>query len=105
MDNAEAAGEGSHLGGEDCVGWGLADQPLEGDAIPNACPLLEGIRHRKARASARDVGKFMDAEGIALANEQCGAAIAREETRLRLDYTQPMHLAQWLGPGHDHIGV
>jgi hypothetical protein len=65
---------------------------------------LDRIRLRDARAHARDVGKTVNAEGIALADEQRTTAISRKVSSLRLDNSELTQFSLGSGPAHDDVG-
>jgi hypothetical protein len=63
------------------------------------------VRKRHPRARTNSIGKAMNPERIAFADEQRHASIFAEETRLRLYHTRLMQLSQGLRAAHEDIGV
>ena len=105
MHDADATPKGRRLRGEEGVGSGVSDQPVEGSPVPGPGVRFLSIRQRGPRPGARDVGEAVDPERIAFAHEQRGAEILREEARLPLDHSKLAQLPQRVWPGHDDIGV
>jgi hypothetical protein len=105
MCDAEATRKVFDLVREECVGGALADLRFDRSTVARTSSGLDRVGLRHARAGARHVREIMDTEWIAFSHEQRAAAIARKESRMRLDGSKLTQGLQRSGPAHDDIGV
>src|SRR5215467_11908561 len=88
MSYSKTTGEVSNLVSKDCIGSGFPDQGFNCRDVARARCRLNFIRLCETCTRSSHIGKSVDAERIALADEERTTAVLRKDTRLRLDGTK-----------------
>src|SRR5262249_23307701 len=105
MRNAEATRKVFDFVGKERVSSGLADKRFDRSAITGTSSGLDRVGLRNACAGWRYICKSANGEGIAFSHEQRAPAIARKESRLRLNCSKLTQRLQWSGAAHDDVGI